>query len=42
MPAWRARERLRDQIDGNEGTSFQLIPDWVDRVLKSDDTGILY
>jgi hypothetical protein len=22
MPAWRARERLRDQIDGNEGTSF--------------------
>ena len=41
MPAWRARERLRDQIDGNEGTSFQLIPDWVDRILKSDNTGIL-
>ena len=40
-PAWRARERLRDQINGDEGTSFQLIPDWVNRVLQSDDTGIL-
>ena len=38
-PAWRARERLQDQIDSNEGVSFQLIPDWVNRVLKSDDTG---
>ena len=38
-PAQRARERLQDQIDGNEGASFQLIPDQVNRVLESDDTG---
>ena len=38
MPAWRARERLRDTIDGNEGVSFSLIPDWIDRVKKADNS----
>jgi hypothetical protein len=27
MPAWRARERLRNTIDRNEGSSYSLIPD---------------
>jgi hypothetical protein len=38
MPAWRARERLRDIIDGDEGASFSLIPDWIDRVEKADNS----
>jgi hypothetical protein len=38
MPAWRARERLRDTIDGDEGVSFSLIPDWIDRVKKADNS----
>ena len=38
MPAWRARERLRDTIDGDEGASFSLIPDWIDRVKKADNS----
>jgi hypothetical protein len=38
MPAWRARERLRDIIDGDEGVSFSLIPDWINRVKKVDDS----
>jgi hypothetical protein len=32
MSAWRARERLHDVIHGNEGASFNLIPDWLLRV----------
>jgi hypothetical protein len=32
MSAWRARERLHDVIYGNEGASFNLIPDWLLRV----------
>jgi len=27
QPAWRARERPRDILDGDEGASFSLIPD---------------
>ena len=38
MPAWRARESLRDTIDGDEGASFSLIPDWIDRVKKADSS----
>jgi hypothetical protein len=38
MPAWRARERLRKTIDGDEGTSFSLVPDWIDRVEKADNS----
>ena len=38
MPAWRARERLRSIIDGNEGESFSLIPDWIDRIKKADNS----
>jgi hypothetical protein len=38
MPAWRARECLRDIIDGDEGASFSLIPDWIDRVKKADNS----
>jgi hypothetical protein len=38
MAAWRARERLRDIIDGDEGASFSLIPDWIDRVKMADNT----
>ena len=34
--AWRARELLRDTIDGDEGASFSLIPDWIDQVEKAD------
>ena len=37
MLAWRARERLRSIIDGNEGESFSLIPDWIDRIKKADN-----
>lgn len=36
MPAWRARERLRDILDGDEGASFSLIPSWVSRVVEAD------
>jgi hypothetical protein len=36
-PAWRARERLRNTLDGDEGASFNLIPAWILR-LKEDDT----
>jgi hypothetical protein len=38
MPAWRARESLRDTIDGDEGASFSLIPDWIDRVKNADNS----
>ena len=38
MPAWRARERLRDIIDGDEGVSFSLIPDWIERVIDADNS----
>jgi hypothetical protein len=36
MPAWRG-ERLRDTIDGDEGVSFSLIADWIDRIKKADN-----
>ena len=42
MPAWRAREFLRDIIDGDEGTSFSLLPDWIDQVKKADQTNSTY
>jgi hypothetical protein len=42
MPAWRARERLRDIIDGDEGASFSLIPDWILRITKGDSTEMTY
>ena len=42
MPAWRARERLRDTIDGDEGASFSLVPDWINRVKKADETNLTY
>jgi hypothetical protein len=38
MPAWRARERLRDIIDGDEGASFSLILDWIERVKNADNS----
>ena len=38
MPAWRARERLRDIIDGDEGISFSFIPDWINQVEKADSS----
>jgi hypothetical protein len=38
MPAWRARELLRDTIDGDEGASFSLILDWIERVKSVDDS----
>jgi hypothetical protein len=38
MPACRARECLRDTIDGDKGASFSLIPDWIDRVKKADNS----
>jgi hypothetical protein len=38
MPAWRAREHLRDTIDGNEGASFSLIPDWIEHIMKADNS----
>ena len=42
MPAWRAREYLRHTIDRNEGVSFSLIPDWIDRVKKADRDNLTY
>jgi hypothetical protein len=41
MPAWRAREQLRDTLDGDEGTSFNLIPAWLSR-LEEDNTTTPY
>jgi hypothetical protein len=32
-----ARELLRDTIDGNKGTSFSLIPNWIERVMNTDN-----
>jgi hypothetical protein len=37
-PAWRARERLRNILDGDEGASFALIPDWGKRILDNSTT----
>jgi hypothetical protein len=37
MPAWRARERLRDTLDGDEGASFNLIPAWLARIEEEED-----
>jgi hypothetical protein len=42
MPAWRARERLRDMIDGDEGASFSLIPDWILQITNADSTKMTY
>lgn len=40
MPAWRARERLRDILDGDERASFKLIPAWIDRISEDITAGI--
>jgi len=37
-PAWRVRERLRDQINSNEGITFSLIPDWINRLKEVDNS----
>lgn len=39
ISAWRARERLCDTLNGNEGASFKLIPTWIERVkaVQGDD-----
>jgi MULE transposase domain/SWIM zinc finger len=39
MPAWRARERVRDIHDGDEGASFQLIEAWATQIIENDTTG---
>jgi hypothetical protein len=39
MPAWRAREHLRDIFDGDEGISFSLILAWISRVEEADTMG---
>jgi hypothetical protein len=38
IPAWRARECLRDIIDRDKGASFSLIPDWINCVKKADNS----
>jgi hypothetical protein len=38
MSDWRVRERIRDTISGNEGASFSLISNWIDRVQRADDS----
>jgi hypothetical protein len=38
MPAWRVRERLRDIIDRDEGVSFSLILNWIERVKEADNS----
>jgi hypothetical protein len=38
-PAWRAREHHRNMLDGDEGSSFSLIPDWCKRVTGDGTTG---
>jgi hypothetical protein len=40
MSAWRARECLRDILDGDEGASFKLIPPWIDRISQDTTAGI--
>jgi hypothetical protein len=38
QPAWRARERLRDQVNGDESIAFSLIPVWINRVKTADNS----
>jgi hypothetical protein len=40
MPAWRARERLRNILDGDEGENFKLIPAWIARISEDSTTSI--
>ena len=42
MPAWRARERFLDMLNGDEGASFNLILAWIDKVEGLDDTTTLF
>jgi hypothetical protein len=37
-PAWRARERVWDTLDGDEGSSFSLILDWCKRIINNSTT----
>jgi MULE transposase domain len=37
-PAWRAREHLRNILDGDEGSSFGLILDWCRRIMDDSTT----
>jgi len=39
MPAWRARERLRDKLDGDEGISFNLILAWLTQIKEDKTSG---
>jgi hypothetical protein len=36
MATWRAAEKVRADIDGDEGASFQLIPDYLRRLQEAD------
>jgi hypothetical protein len=38
LPAWGARERLRNILDGDEGSSFGLILDWCERIMSDSTT----
>jgi hypothetical protein len=40
MSVWRARECLRDMLDGDEGASFKLILPWIDRISEDTTAGI--
>ena len=42
IPAWRVGESLRNTIDKDEGSSFSLIPAWVDHIEKSNLTEMTY
>jgi hypothetical protein len=39
MPAWRARERLRNTLDGDKGASFNLNLAWLTRIEEDETSG---
>jgi hypothetical protein len=42
MPAYRARERIIQGMDGDEGESFQLFPDYIRRLKGVDEEAYAY
>jgi hypothetical protein len=42
MPVYRARERIIQGMDGDEGESFQLFPDYIRRLKGVDEEAYAY
>jgi hypothetical protein len=39
ISAWRARERLLNTLNGDEGASFKLIPAWIESIKTAQEDG---